>query len=319
VTFSRTQDDPAQAFISSGGDGGPRKVSAPETVHPEEQALLLQHGASFLEVERHQGVPTFLDPLDHTAWRRGVAFPIVIEGWLAGVLTVATAGADMFPREDVTQLRQITDQIAVALANARLVQALDRLNVGTLNALARTVDAKSAWTGGHSQRVTAMAVELGRELGLPDETLDLITRGGLLHDIGKIAVPSSILDKPGRLTAAEYAVMREHPRTGARILEPIPEYHRLIPIVLQHHEWFDGQGYPDGLAGEDISFEARVVAVADVFDALRSERPYRDAMALDRCIELIQSGRGTQFDPRVVQAFLTIVERRHQDRPRDAA
>jgi putative nucleotidyltransferase with HDIG domain len=319
VTFGRRSDDPVRAFISGGAHSPPRKVFAPEPMRPHEEALLLRHASSFVRIERDQDVPTFLEPLTGTAWRQGVAFPIIIEGWLAGVLTIGSAGGDTLAGEEVTHLRQITDQIAVALANARLVQALDRLNVGTLNALARTVDAKSAWTGGHSQRVTAMAVELGRELGLPEEALDLITRGGLLHDIGKIAVPSAILDKPGRLTEAEYDVMKEHPRTGARILEPIPEYHRLIPIVLQHHEWFDGRGYPDGLAGEAISFEARIVAVADVFDALSSERPYRAAMDFERCIGIIDEGRGTQFDPRVVQAFMTMIERGQRKRPRDAA
>jgi putative nucleotidyltransferase with HDIG domain len=195
----------------------------------------------------------------------------------------------------------------------RQFQALDRLNVGTLNALARTVDAKSPWTAGHSQRVTTLAVAIGRELGLPDDRLDLITRGGLLHDIGKIAVPSAILDKATRLTDAEYAVMKEHPRTGARILEPIAEYERLLPIVLQHHEWMNGCGYPDGLAGDQISFEARVVAVSDVFDAVSSTRPYRAAMDLDQAVRVIQDGSGTQFDPRVVQAFLSVIARTHRE------
>jgi putative nucleotidyltransferase with HDIG domain len=319
VTFARGHGDAVRAFIAVRGDGGPRKVTAPETARRNEEALLLGHATSFVAMEREQGVPTFLEPLAHTSWRRGVALPIVIEGRLAGVLTVGHTRNAAFALEDITQLRQITDQIAVALANAGLVQALDRLNVGTLNALARTVDAKSSWTAGHSQRVATMAVDLGRELGLGDETLDLITRGSLLHDIGKIAVPSAILDKAGRLTAAEYEVMKEHPRTGARILEPIVEYHRLIPIVLQHHEWFDGRGYPDGLAGDAISFEARIVAVADVFDALRSERPYRDAMDLDKCMRVIQSGRDTQFDPHVVHAFARMMECRRLQHADDAA
>jgi putative nucleotidyltransferase with HDIG domain len=317
VTFGRRHDDPVRAFISGGVADGPRKVMAPPAIQPGEEAILLKHGTSFVEVQRDQDPPTFLEPLVHTSWRRGIAFPIIIDGWLAGVLTVASAGIAALPREEITQLRQVTDQIAVALANARLVQALDRLNVGTLKALARTVDAKSPWTAGHSQRVTKMATELGRELGLSDETLDVITRGSLLHDIGKIAVPSAILDKPDRLTEAEYAVMKEHPRTGALILEPIVEYHHLIPIVLQHHEWFDGHGYPNGLAGEAISFEARVVAVPDVFDAISSKRPYRDAMDLKRAVGIIQNGTNTQFDPRVVRAFLALMERTYGHRPGD--
>jgi putative nucleotidyltransferase with HDIG domain len=309
ITFGERADDPVRAFISAVGEGGPRKVSPPGRLFPSEQAILLQHGTSCVDIERDREVGTFLEPLAHTAWRSGVAFPIIIDGSLAGVLTVASRGSEALQPDDVTQLRQVTDQIAVALANARLVSALDRLNVGTLNALARTVDAKSPWTAGHSQRVSLMALEIGRELGLPDVSLELLVRGSLLHDIGKIAVPSAILNKPGRLTAAEYALMTEHPRTGARILEPIPEYHRLIPIVLQHHEWLNGHGYPDGVAGDAISFEARVVAVADVYDAVSSKRPYRNAMDLDCAVKIIRDGSGTQFDPRVVQAFLKTMER----------
>ena len=192
-------------------------------------------------------------------------------------------------------------------ANANLLQALDRLNVGTLSALARTVDAKSPWTAGHSQRVTEMAVEIGRAMGLSAKTLDDLARGGLLHDIGKIAVPTSLLNKEGPLTPEEFAVMKEHPRTGARILEPIPEYGHLIPIVLQHHEWFDGSGYPSGLAGEAIDLGARVLAVADVYDALTSKRPYREALSHEQAISIIAEHSGTQFDARVVDAFFVMV------------
>ena len=134
------------------------------------------------------------------------------------------------------------------------------------------------------------------------------SRGGLLHDIGKIAVPSAILNKPSALTVEEFAIMKEHPATGARILEPIPEYARLIPIVLQHHEKFDGRGYPAGLAGEEISFEARIVAVADVFDALTSKRPYRGAMDHDQACSIIRTRAGTHFDRRMVQAFFAVLD-----------
>ncbi len=192
-------------------------------------------------------------------------------------------------------------------ANAALVQALDGLNVGTLSALARTVDAKSPWTAGHSQRVTEMAIRIGRAMGLEPKALDVLARGGLLHDIGKIAVPTSLLNKQGPLTPEEFAVMKEHPQTGARILEPIPEYGHLIPIVLQHHEWFDGRGYPFGLAGDAIDQGARILAVADVYDALTSKRPYREALSHEHAIGIMAKLRGTQFDPRVVDAFFSML------------
>jgi putative nucleotidyltransferase with HDIG domain len=183
---------------------------------------------------------------------------------------------------------------------------LNRLNWGTLDALARTIDAKSPWTAGHSERVTQIALTIGRVLNLEKRNLDTLHRAALLHDIGKIAVPNSILDKPGKLTDDEYKVVCEHPATGARILEPIESYREIIPIVRQHHERFDGNGYPDCIAGDKITREARILAVADVYDALTSERPYRKGMSHHRAMEIITEGRGTQFDPMVVDIFLEI-------------
>lgn len=185
---------------------------------------------------------------------------------------------------------------------------LDRLNWGALRALARTVDAKSSWTAGHSERVTGLALKTGRGMGMSQEDLDNPHRAGLLHDIGKIGVPQEILDKPGKFTEEEYRVMREHPVKGASILEPIEDYAEIIPLIRQHHEWFNGGGYPDGLKGEEITLGARILAVADVFDALISDRPYRAGLSLERVTSIMKEGVGTQFDPGVVDAFLTVIE-----------
>lgn len=187
---------------------------------------------------------------------------------------------------------------------------LESLQAGTLQALARTIDAKSPWTMGHSERVTQMALAIGRQMGLDEPALTNLYRGGLLHDIGKLAIPGAILDKTGPLEPGEMQVMREHPLRGVRILEPIAQYAGALPVVAQHHEWFDGRGYPLGLSGEAIDLGARILAVADVFDALTSERPYRPGLAVDRAISFICERAGTQFDPAVVEAFLHVVGRR---------
>jgi putative nucleotidyltransferase with HDIG domain len=144
-------------------------------------------------------------------------------------------------------------------------------------------------------------------LGLPPEELDVLHRGGLLHDIGKIGVPADILDKTGKLSAREKDLIREHVKWGARILEPIAAFAEIMPIVLQHHESFDGSGYPEGLAGKAINLGARIFAVADTFDALTSHRPYREAIGKEQAIEIIKNGAGSQFDPKVVRAFLEII------------
>jgi putative nucleotidyltransferase with HDIG domain len=141
---------------------------------------------------------------------------------------------------------------------------------------------------------------------MTSEEIDILQRGALLHDIGKIGIPGYILDKPSRLTADEYTLFKEHPEKGALILEPIKAYSKVIPLVAQHHEWFNGQGYPKGLSGDSICIYARVLAVADVYDALLSDRPYRKGWDKDAVIDHIHKRSGLHFDPEVVRAFMKI-------------
>jgi putative nucleotidyltransferase with HDIG domain len=197
--------------------------------------------------------------------------------------------------------------VAVALSNAYLIDELKTLNWGTLTALARVVDAKSPWTAGHSERVASIALRIGEAMGLSKHKLDVLNKAGMLHDIGKVSTPRAILDKNGKLTNEEYAIIQEHPERGARILEPIPSYTEMIPIVLQHHERFDGKGYPGRLAGHMISIGARIMAVADTYDAMTSDRPYRPGMEVHVVLKEIRKEAGRQFDPDVVQAFLKVM------------
>jgi putative nucleotidyltransferase with HDIG domain len=183
------------------------------------------------------------------------------------------------------------------------VKALEQLDLGTLTALARAIDAKSTWTAGHSERVTNLAMRIGNVMGLPARDLQIVHRGGLLHDIGKIGTPATILDKPGKLEPEEMKIMREHVTIGVRILEPVPCFREVLPIVAQHHEWFDGSGYPAGLAGENISLNARILTVADSYDAIISDRPYRKGIPKQQALEILKNKAGTQFDPMVIRVF----------------
>jgi putative nucleotidyltransferase with HDIG domain len=236
-----------------------------------------------------------------------LVLPVFLKEKLKAVITIGRSRTNAFNTEDIAQARQMADQMAVALSNATLIEELDNLNWGTLSALARTVDAKSSWTAGHSTRVTKMALKIGSGLALSPEKMDELHRAALLHDIGKVGVPAAILDKPGALDDDEYALIKMHPAMGARILEPIASYKEIIPMVLHHHERFDGKGYPDGLSGDEIDIGARILAVADVFDAIKSDRPYRKGMALERVIDIITEEAGRQFDPDVVDVFLAVM------------
>jgi putative nucleotidyltransferase with HDIG domain len=230
--------------------------------------------------------------------------PLVDRGTCFAAVVLATAPAGTVCETDLARARQVADQLALALANSRLVQRLNEMSWGTLQALARSIDAVSPWTAGHSERVTRVGLVLGQRLGLAPELLDQLHRGGLLHDVGKIGVPSAILDKPGKLSDEEFATIRAHPVIGARILEPIQAYEDVIPIVRHHHERFDGSGYPDRLAGTAIPYLARVLTVADVYDALVSRRPYREGWTHQAAVEYIAKRAGAEFDPAVVAAFL---------------
>jgi putative nucleotidyltransferase with HDIG domain len=263
--------------------------------------------------------PQFLSSLASRGMRFFLVAPIVVAGRLSAIISLGHDEGAIWTEEDTFQVRQIADQVAVALSNAYLVADLQDLNLGTLTALARAVDAKSPWTAGHSERVTDMALTIAREMGLSQRELDILHRGGLLHDVGKIGVPGEILDKPGKLTEGELSQIREHVNIGQRILEPIASFAECMPVVLQHHEWFDGSGYPRGLAGEEISLYARIFAVADCYDALVSDRPYRTGMPLERVLEILREGTGKQFDPTVIDAFLRVMAREPNIGERDPA
>ena len=235
-------------------------------------------------------------------------FPIYVKAKLYALLAVASP-VDLAQEENtLTLMRQIADHLAVAWSNVNLIRDLRRLTMGSMQALARAVDAKSSWTAGHSARVQRVALEIAQQMKLDMESIERLRYGALLHDIGKIGIRSGILDKPGKMTSEEFAIIREHPAIGDKILSPIGTFQDIIPIVRHHHEHWDGTGYPDGLTGEAIVLEARILAVADVYDALVSDRPYRKGMKASRVLTVIESEAGHQFDPDVVAAFLTIMK-----------
>ena len=215
------------------------------------------------------------------------------------ILTALRAGADdyivkPFDREELQVRLQV---------GARVVGLQTSLTV--VFSFARAVEAKSPYTRGHSERVTNYALRLAKKVGLPDSELEMLRKGGMLHDIGKIAVPDAILDKPGPLTDAEYEAMKQHPVEGVRMLERLQALREVIPLVRWHHERPNGRGYPDGLRGDQIPFVVQILSVADVFDALHSERPYRPALPLPACFKILnKSAVDGDLDPELVRCFV---------------
>jgi putative nucleotidyltransferase with HDIG domain len=297
--------NPTRTYVGNGKPDRVKLVDHIEITPGEVEKLVGNREIVLVNMDRD--LPHYLAHLARGGINTFVILPLFIKQKLEGMIILGSLDSSAPDQEDLHHARQLADQVAVALSNAQLIEELDLLNWGTLTALARTVDAKSPWTAGHSERVTENALKIGRVLGLTPNELENLHRGALLHDIGKIGVPASILDKPGKLTNEEYEIIQEHPRAGARILEPIAAYAPIIHIVLQHHEHFNGEGYPVGLAREDISLGARILAVVDVFDALISDRPYRKGLEQEATLKIIKQESGKQFDPKVVRAFLEVM------------
>ncbi len=185
---------------------------------------------------------------------------------------------------------------------------LSRLFLNTIESLIFTLEAKDMYTEGHSWKVALLAANTGRALGLDAAMVENLSLAGLLHDIGKIGVRDTILNKPSKLTTEEYLHIQQHPVVGERILRPLEPLKLVLPCVRHHHEWFNGKGYPDGLAGENIPIAARILTIADAYDAITSERAYRPARSRDEALSIVRGAAGTQFDPRHVEAFVAMME-----------
>ncbi len=229
---------------------------------------------------------------------------------LAAVFLSLWAALALLVRQASRLLRRQNEELRERTARlAETNRLLEQSALDAVESLNATVDAKDPYTAGHSQRVQRIALAVAEELGLESERLEVVRLAGLFHDIGKIGVPDAILTKPGALTALEFELVKRHPEDGARIVGRLHQLRDAVPAVLHHHERWDGDGYPYGLAGTKIPLEAAIVGLADAFDAMTTDRPYSDARPLDEAVEEIVRNRGTQFAPAVVDAFLGVVER----------
>jgi len=240
--------------------------------------------------------------------------PLKMKAELIGVLYVDNrAHAGIFKENDLELISAFADQAAVAIDSARLFEdlqeshrELERAYQATLEGWVRALDLRDKETEGHTQRVTILTHRLSRSMGVSDDELIHITRGALLHDIGKMAIPDGILLKPGQLTEDERQLIQKHPVYAYEMLSPIDFLVPAIDIPYCHHEKWDGSGYPRGLRQDEIPFAARIFPVIDVWDALTSDRPYRKAMSHDEVRKIVQAGLGKHFDPIVVEAFMDL-------------
>ena len=208
--------------------------------------------------------------------------------------------------------QELRDRYRAQALNRALIVAQKRLQeaeIDTISVLVLTEEAKDPYVRGHSKRVAQYSLAMAKEIGFSEEEQKIVERAGILHDLGKIGIVDSILNKPGKLDGEEWKIMKEHPQRGLKILEPLKFMPAEKEIILHHHERYAGGGYPDGIKGEDISMGARIMAVADTFDAMNSARPYRKPLPKDVILAELEKISGTQLDPTAVKAFLGLLQK----------
>lgn len=239
--------------------------------------------------------------------RSAAYLPIDQRGRVIGVLVFSSPRSDGFGPHDLPIAHLVRLQVAAAVRNTLLVESLETAE-SVVMSLAHAVEAKDAYTEGHCRRLGEYGLRIGQALGLNAAQLDAVYKGGLLHDIGKIAIPEAILLKPGRLDADEYRQMQEHVLAGVRICSPLRSLQASLPVIRHHHEHYNGTGYPDRLAGEAIPLLARIISVVDAYDAMTTTRPYRVGMPVSRACEILEENRGPQWDARIVDCFLGLLK-----------
>lgn len=289
-----------------------RALRAPQG-HPSGEPV----GSSMSEWVVREGRPLIFNPdpvtgegqIDQvTGARAALCVPLISSEGTIGAITIGSSRAGYrFSGDDVRLLSTIANHVTIAVGNIELFSSLQEAYLATVKSLAAAVDAKDTYTRGHSDRVAMYATLTAERMGLSHEQRIALEMAAYLHDIGKIGVPGEILLKPGRLSEAEMAQMRHHPLIGANILKPVAFPWAITPVVRHHHEAYDGSGYPAGLRGEEIPLLARILTVADSFEAMTSDRPYRKGFTIPEAIEELKRCSGTQFDPRIVSVFIEVI------------
>ena len=261
----------------------------------------------------HKGTVITMDEVlaadQHQSLRQTMPFlfdmffaPLEIQGGPYGLLGVNGEPHEFSPAE-LEIFCSLGSQAAIAMENANLYQKLHKTFLHTAEALAEAINSRDPYTGGHTRRVGQYAMELAAALGLPEDQIESLRLAAILHDIGKIGIDDAILRKSGVLSEEEMQKMKTHPDIGAKILGFVNEMQDVIPGVQHHHEWFDGKGYPSGMRGGEIPLIARIIAIADAFDALTTDRPYRKALEKEAALQIMADDEGKHFDPNLVSVF----------------
>ena len=235
--------------------------------------------------------------------KKNILFPLFLEEQVVGIFSMES---NNLTQEDIPAATAFADQLSATWGRIKLLQDLRNIVDGTINIIAATVEARDPYTAGHQQRVADLASAIAREMGLTDDQIEGIKTAGIVHDLGKVNIPAEILSKPGKISELEYELIKTHPQIGYDLIKHIEFPWPIGEMILQHHEKMDGSGYPSGLKGDEIMLEARILAVADIIEAMASHRPYRPSLGIEQALAQIKKDKGTLLDPEVVDACLKI-------------
>ena len=246
---------------------------------------------------------------DVISYKTGIGcVPILSNHSIKGILGITDkAGTQKISLEDLTLLDNIASQVALCVENVELSKNIEETYYDTLVMLARIVEAKDAYSAGHLERVSSYVKLMADKLNIDEAAKKILSGGALLHDLGKVGIDDVILKKTGKLTPQEYEIMKQHTVIGENILKPLQSMSKLSMLVRNHHELYDGSGYPDGLKGEEIPLLARILTIADIYDAITTDRPYRKMMSRDEAIKELRSSAGNKLDPKLVETFIELI------------
>jgi|GEM_PF-579678 len=304
--------DENNELVRKASFGQPGRLTGPEKVHLGQgivgRVLQSRQPIAVLNLasdERYIGKPGHAD----VAMESLLCVPLITHNRAIGVLTVYSAKKRNFSAQETNLLSTFASQTAVAIENARYLDETESMYLKIIRSFVSALHARDAYTKEHSEEAAKWAMEIGKAMELNEEQLEILYNAALLHDIGKIGVEDSILRKPGKLTPDEYEKVKKHPQIASEILSSLGHFDGVRPIILHHHEHYNGSGYPAGLQKDDIPLLARILLVIDSFEAMTSDRPYRKALGREKAIEELKNGSGKEFDPAVVDVFLKILEK----------
>lgn len=270
--------------------------------------LVLRHGKPLIISNGRHPDPEVMNALNQENMPvSSMAVPLIGKNKVLGVLNVSKFSVPPFTTSDLQIATILSSQVVTAMENARLYDNLRENYLRTVQALVAAVEAKDPYTRWHSTNVAKYAVAIARDMGISPSHLEEIHIASILHDVGKIGISERIISKPDRLSREEFEIMKDHPAHGIRILDPIGFAPAIMSAIFQHHERYDGKGYPQGLAGEDINLAARILSVADTIDAMLSERPYRGMISGEQVLEELERESGKQFDPTVTESARRLI------------